>query len=255
MKTLIIEDEQLAADKLIKLIKQYDPAIEIVDQLDSVEDSVDWLSQNAAPDLIFLDIHLADGSSFEIFEQIQLQSPIIFTTAYDQYAIKAFKTKSVDYLLKPIKFEDLKMALDKFRDIFGTTSPPGLSEEMKALAELLQVQRKDYKSRFLVKSGNLIKTIAIPEIAYFVFEDRMTLLVTKDKHRYTLNYTLDELENLLDPLHFKRANRQFIVNIDAIHKIHPWFKGRLKLELIPHQNTKLVISAEKTKGFKEWLDR
>ena len=255
MEVLIIEDEQFAADKLIKLIQQCDPSIKILDQLDTVEDSVEWLVKNAAPDLLFLDIHLADGSSFEIFEQVNVTCPIIFTTAYDQYAIQAFKTKSIDYLLKPIKQEDLQKALDKFHDLFDKKAGPDFTQEMKVLANLIQNQQKIYKSRFLVKVGNQIKTISISDIAYFTFEDRTTLLVTKDKRRYPLKQTLDELEELLDPLQFNRANRQFIISIDAIHKIHPWFKGRLKLELSPKQDIDLVISAEKTKGFKEWLDR
>lgn len=255
MKTLIIEDEQFAGDKLIKLIHQYDPQIEILDQIDTVEDAVEWLEQNEVPDLLFLDIHLADGSSFEIFEQTEVNCPIIFTTAYDQYAIQAFKTKSVDYLLKPVKFDDLKAAMDKFKDLFGNKIYKGLSHEMQALASLLQGQQKVFKARFLVKVGNIIKTISITEVAYFLFEDRTTLLTTKDKHRYPVKYTLDELELMLDPHQFTRANRQFIINIDAIHKIHPWFKGRLKLDLSPPQTADLVISADKTKGFKEWLDR
>lgn len=255
MKTLIIEDEQLAADKLIKLIYQYDPGIEIIDQLETIEDSVEWFAQNPAPDLLFLDIHLADGLSFEIFEQVVVQCPIIFTTAYDQYAIRAFKTKSVDYLLKPIKLSDLSRALEKYKELFSQKQHPDFKEEMRALASLIKGKEISYKSRFLVRVGNLIKSISIEEIAYFFFEDRTTLLMTKDKHKYPVRHTLDELEEILDPHQFNRANRQFIISIDAIHKIHPWFKGRLKLDLMPPQNIDLVISSEKTKYFKEWLDR
>ena len=255
MKALIIEDELLAADKLIKLIHQYDPNVEILDQLDTVEDAVNWLEQNPHPDLLFLDIHLADGSSFEIFDQTSVQCPIIFTTAYDQYAIQAFKTKSVDYLLKPVKFEELKAAMEKFKELYGSSDHVSNSLEMHALASLIQSQQKAYKTRFLVKMGNIIRTVSITDVAYFLFEDRVTLLVTNDNHRYPVKNTLDELEEMLDPGQFARANRQFIVNISAIHKIHPWFKGRLKLELKPLQNTDLVVSSERTKSFKEWLDR
>ncbi len=255
MKTLIIEDEQFAANKLISLIHQYDPQIEILDQIDTVEDAVEWLNNNPAPDILFLDIHLADGSSFEIFEQTTVQVPIIFTTAYDQYAIRAFKTKSVDYLLKPIKFPDLKAALDKYHDLFGKPTTQDFGIEMRALASLIQSQQKEYKTRFLVKIGNIIKTISITEVAYFLFEDRTTLIVTKENRRYPLKQTLDELETMLDPHQFTRANRQFIISIDAIQKIHPWFKGRLKLDLNPPQQIDLVISSEKSRGFKEWLDR
>ena len=255
MKTLIIEDEQFAVDKLIKLIHQYDTSIQILEQLDTVEDSDEWLNHNPPPDLIFLDIHLADGSSFEIFEQTKIQCPIIFTTAYDQYAIKAFQTKGIDYLLKPVKFPDIKRALDKFKEFFEIKSTLDFSKEMHSLASLLQSQQKEYKTRFFIKMGNIIKTISITNVAYFQFEDRLTLLVTKDNHRYPIKHTLDELEEILDPVQFNRANRQFIINVDAIHKIHPWFKGRLKLDLSPKQNADLVVSTDKTKGFKEWLDR
>lgn len=255
MKTLVIEDEQFAADKLIRMLREYDPEIEILEQFDSVEDTVAWLQDNETPDLLFLDIHLADGSSFEIFEQLDVACPVIFTTAYDQYAIQAFKMKSVDYLLKPVKYEDLRQALDKFREMFQKTPTRSISQEMHALASLIQSQQKAYKTRFLVKVGNIIKTISIAEIAYFQFEDRSVLLVTTDNHRYPVNHTLEELEELLDPIQFNRANRQFLISIDAIHKIHPWFKGRLKLDLAPKQNADLVISSDKTKAFKEWLDQ
>lgn len=256
MQVLIIEDEQFAAEKLLGLIRQYDAEIEVLDQIDSVEDAVEWLSNHPEPDLLFLDIHLADGSSFEIFEEVQLSCPVIFTTAYDQYAIQAFKTRSVDYLLKPVRYEDLERALDKFRDMFGDPSKhqTALPVDINALAGLLQ-QQQTYKNRFLVKMGNTIKTIPITEVAYFQTEDRATLLITKTNRRYPVNYTLDELEPLLDPLQFNRANRQFLISIEAIHKIHPWFKSRLKLELNPAASAELVVSAEKTKGFKEWLDR
>ena len=255
MKVLIIEDEQIAADKLTGLVHHYDPTIEILEQFDTVEDTVDWLNNNNPPDLLFLDIHLADGSSFEIFEQTQVNCPVIFTTAYDQYAIQAFKTKSVDYLLKPVTFDELKTALDKYKEIYVNAPASDISNKMQALASLIQIQQKEYKNRFLIKSGNTIKTIPTADIAYFQFEDRATILTTKDKHRYPVSYTLDELEEILNPDQFNRANRQFIINIDAIHKIHPWFKGRLKLELEPKQNMDLVISADKTNKFKAWLDQ
>ena len=255
MKVLIIEDEQLAADKLLKLIRQYDSDIKILDHLETVEDSITWFSQNPAPDLLFLDIHLADGLSFEIFEEVEVNCPIIFTTAYDQYAIQAFKTKSIDYLLKPVKANDLAQALKKYKELFDHQPDPGFGKEIRALASLIQGQQIAYKSRFLIKVGNLIKTVPVSDIAYFFFEDRTTLLMTKDKHKYPVKHTLDELEELLDPHQFSRANRQFIISINAIQKIHPWFKGRLKLDLTPRQNVDLVVSADKTKRFKEWLDR
>lgn len=254
MKVLIIEDEQIAADKLTKLVHQYDPNIEILEQFDTVEGTVYWLQQNDAPDLLFLDIHLADGFSFEIFDQVEVKCPVIFTTAYDQYAIQAFKIKSVDYLLKPVKFEDLRAAMDKYKEIFESTPTQNFASDMQTLAKLIQNQQKEYKSRFLIKVGNIIKTISVNDVAYFHFEDRATLLVTSDNRRYPVNQTLDELEEMLDPKKFARANRQFIVTFEAIQKIHPYFKGRLKIDLTPKQSTDLVISSEKSKGFKKWLD-
>jgi len=223
MKVLIIEDEQIAANKLTMLVHQYDAKIKILEQFDTVEDTVEWLQQNDAPDLLFLDIHLADGSSFEIFDQVSVKCPVIFTTAYDQYAIQAFKIKSVDYLLKPIKFEDLQSALDKYKEIFVSTPASDFAKDMQALAQLIQTQQKEYKSRFLIKVGNIIKTISVDNVAYFQFEDRATLLVTTDNHRYPVNNTLDELEELLNPKQFARANRQFIITFGSIQKIHPNF--------------------------------
>ena len=255
MKALLIGDEQIAADKLTGLIHQYDSSIEILERFNTVEGTLAWLKENGSPDLLFLDIHLADGSGFKIFEQAKVSCPAIFTTAYDQYAIQAFKTKSVDYLLKPITFTDLKSAMDKYREIYATAPEADFSKEMQALARLIKNQQKEYKRRFLIKMGNTIKTIFISDIAYFLFEDRATLLITRDNHRYPVHYTLDELGKLLNPKQFNRANRQFIISIDAIHKIHPWFKGRLKLELQPKQKKDLEISAEKTNKFKNWLDQ
>ncbi len=254
MRALIIEDEQIAVDRLMKLIHQCDPTINIVEELDTVEDAVEWFTLNDPPDLLFLDIHLSDGSSFEIFDQIEIKCPIIFTTAYDQYAIKAFKTKSVDYLLKPIKLKDLKAALTKYHEVYNKSSFKEVASEMHLLSGLIKGLQKEYKSRFLVKLGKTITTVPIADVAYFVFEDRTVLLTTIHNKRYPVNFTLDELEGLLDSISFIRANRQFIISINAIKKIHPWFKGRLKLDLSPPQNINLVISAEKTKGFKEWLD-
>ncbi len=255
MNVLLIEDERPAAQKLIGLIRRYDPSIEILDEIDTVEDAVEWFQNNSEPDLLFLDIHLADGLSFEIFEQTKVSCPIIFTTAYDQYAIQAFKTKSVDYLLKPIKYPDLEAALNKFREIYKQEAAKPTMTDLQALAQLLQDRQKIYKTRFLIKTGNIIKSVPIEEVAYFCFEDRLTLLVTKGARRYPINHTLDELEEILDPQYFYRVNRQFIIHFEAIHKIHPYFKGRLKLDLIPPQNANLVVSADKSKYFREWLDR
>jgi len=255
MKALIIEDEELAIKKLVGLIHKFDENIEIIGGIDTVEDAVDWFSNNNLPDILFLDIHLADGSSFEIFEYVTVDCPIIFTTAYDNYALDAFKTNSIDYLLKPIKYDHLETALKKYYKIYPLEKPKPNQLNMDSLAELIRKNDKAYKSRFLVKSGNLISTVPINDVAYFYFEDRVTFLMTFEKKRFSIKQTLDELEGLLNPKNFNRANRQFIINIEAIDKIHPWFKGRLKLTLRPLQVMDLVISADKTRAFKAWLDR
>ena len=217
----MIEDEHLAAAKLAQLIHRYDPGIQILDEIDTVEESIEWLQQNPPPDLLFMDIHLADGSSFEIFNQVQVKSPIIFTTAYDKYAIQAFRTKSIDYLLKPIKYADFERAMHKFKEMFQRPTGFAKQEDLSDIAYFIRNQAKTYKNRFLIKVGNQIKSVSITEIAYFVFEDRTTLLVTKEGRRYPIKENLDLLEEKLNPLHFARANRQFIVGIDAIKKNSP----------------------------------
>lgn len=250
MKVLIIEDEPLAAEKLSGLLKKYDEEIEILAELDSVESAINWFSEEEEPDLILQDIHLADGSAFEIYEQVSPKSSIIFTTAYDEYAIEAFRLKSVDYLLKPIKFEALEQALKKYESIFKADQ-----SDMKELIGLLRSQTKSYRDRYLVKAGNLIKSINSKDIAYFYSDQRVIILVTHEGKKFPVDQTLDEIESELDPEMFNRANRQFIVNINAISEIHPYFKGRLKINLKPQQQGDIVISSEKSRGFKEWLGK
>ena len=252
MRILIIEDEPFAAKKLEEMIKEYDHDFEILEVLDSIEDAVTWFEQHAQPNLIFLDIHLADGLSFEIFDHVNIEVPIIFTTAFDRYAIQAFKTKSIDYLLKPVRFEELKLALDKYLSWFGD---PYQQDQLQMLAKTLKQGHQSYKRRFLVRAGNVIKTVPLTDIAYFSSMDRTTQIVTSNGRQYPIRQNLDELESLLDPMQFYRANRQFIIRIEAIAKIQPWFKGRLKLQLSPPQGVDLVVSSEKTPAFKRWLDR
>jgi two-component system LytT family response regulator len=253
MKVLIIEDEVPAAEKLVKLIKKYDPNIEILAQFDDVETTVNWFKKNEEPDLMFLDIHLADGLSFEIFNQTDVKCPIIFTTAYDQYAIHAFKVNSVDYLLKPIKYDDFESALKKYKSVYATKEPD--VPNFQKIADLIKNQQRAYKSRFLAKAGNFIKTIAIEDVSYFISEDKVTFIVSKKNKMYPINYTLDDLEELLDPGQFNRANRKFLIGIDSIAEIHPYFKGRLKIVLAPKQEEELVVSSGKSSSFKNWLGK
>lgn len=254
MKAIIIEDEAFAAEALEKIVHQLRPDTEILDKLESIEESVEWLETNRPPDLIFCDIHLSDGSSFEIFKQVDLKCPVIFTTAYNEYAIEAFKVNSIDYLLKPLKKEEVLKAIKKYEDLRQND----FSKEIENLHNLLKNSETGRttpnKSRFMVKSGQTIKTIFSKEIAYFLAEEGVVLLVTFQGKRFVVNYTLDQLEEELEPKDFFRANRQIIVNINSVQTVNPYFKGRLHLELDPKTEDDQIVSSSKASAFKEWLD-
>ncbi|TDE16847.1 LytR/AlgR family response regulator transcription factor [Dyadobacter psychrotolerans] len=248
MKILIIEDENLAAKRLITLVKQQLPACEIYGNLDTVTSATDWLKNNPEPDLIFLDIQLADGISFEIFEKIKVNSPIIFCTAYDQYAIKAFKLNSIDYLLKPVDPEELERALNKFQS--GRKQPSVTLDQIK---HLLQPIPKTFKNRFLVKVGERIQTIDKQEIAFFFSEDKVTFLQTRLGKKFIIDYTLDEVEGMLDPEHFFRLNRKYISAISAIKEVFTYSNSRLKIHLENCADNDILISRERMGPFKNWL--
>lgn len=254
MRTVIIEDEAFAADALEALISRVIPTARVEARLESIEESLEWFEENPAPDLLFCDIHLSDGNSFEIFKNIELKCPVIFTTAYDQYAIEAFKVNSIDYLLKPVKEEDLKRAFDKYQHM----QKDDVARELENIRSLLRqgpsVVRPEPKSRFMVKSGQSIKAIPQEEIAYFLAEEGVVLLVSFDKKRYIVNYTLEQLDEQLDPRSFFRANRGLIVNIKAVSRAEPYFKGRLLLQTEPPLPEDQVISSSKAAAFKDWLD-
>ena len=255
MKVVIIEDEALAAEKLAKMLHTYDPELQVEARLGSVEGAVEWLQNNPAPDLLFVDIHLEDGLCFEIFKEVEVKAPVIFTTAYDQYAIKAFQVNSIDYLLKPVQYEKLANSLNKLKSLQENLQPTTPPLRLEELAKLMNATASSYKSRFLVKSGARIRAVKIDEIAYFFVDQKLNLLVTRDGQKYPVDYTLDDLMNLLDPDLFFRVNRQLIVHIDAAMEIHPHFKGRLRLELDPPIDAEVVISSERTPAFKAWLDK
>lgn len=252
MKTIIIEDEVFAADALEKMLLKLRPNAQVLAKLESVEDTVDWFQKNKSPDLIFCDIHLSDGSSFEIFRQVEVKSPVIFTTAFNQYAIDAFKVNSIDYLLKPIKQEELQQAVEKYEDL----KTVNVSEELHNLQKMINrvSQKEEKKSRFMVKSGQVIKTIPSEDVAYFLAEEGVVLLVTFEGKRFVVNYTLDELDKQVDNNMFFRANRQLIVNIIAVKEVNPYFKGRLHLSVEPRIKEDQIISSSKASAFKEWLD-
>ena len=256
MKVLIIEDEKPAANRLATLIHQYDPNIEILDRLDSVKKSIAWLCTHALPDLTFMDIQLADGHSFDILEAMPFKAPIIFTTAYDEYAIKAFKVNSVDYLLKPIDFDEFSAAINKYKDIYqpgkGSSIPTAVMENLQKAMGMLT---HPYKARFIVKVGEHIRSIPVEEIAYFFSLEKMTYLQTKVDRRFIIDYPLDRLEEMVDPRQFFRINRKYLVGMDAIGDIVTYSSSRLKLKLIHSEDMDSIVSRERVQAFKDWLDQ
>jgi DNA-binding LytR/AlgR family response regulator len=246
MKVLIFEDEKLNAERLVELIKRYDPSTEVTAILESVKQGIEWLTKNPSPELIFMDIRLTDGLSFELFEKMNIEIPVIFTTAYDEYAIRAFKVNSVDYIVKPVDFSELKAAIDKFRKL-----KPLLSREF--IQNILEHSNTKYKNRFLVKVGDQLRHIECSDIAYFMFEDGLVMAVTKGKSSLPMDYSLDHLEQLLNPSDYFRLNRKIIARINSIAKIHSYFNGRLKIELIPTVDKDIIVSRERVGRFKEWM--
>ena len=249
MRVLIIEDEPAAARQLKRMIQSILPTCQILDNLDSVEQTIEWFTQNPAPDLAFFDIQLSDGLSFDIFRQVKIDCPIIFTTAYDQYAIQAFQVNSIDYLLKPIEPKVLKRAIEKYNQL---KTPIDTSQLQQLLSNFTTAQNRK-KSRFLVKRGQQLLSIAVEDVAYFLSEDKVTFLVTSNR-RYPINYTLDEIENLIDNMQFFRLNRKLIAHFKSIQKIHKYFNGKLLVEILPSLPEKIMVSREKANSFKHWLD-
>ena len=254
MKILIIEDESLAAEKLCNTLNAIDPECEILDVINSVDEGKAWLENNHHPDLILSDIHLSDGLSFAIFSDIEIECPIIFITAYEKYAIQAFEVNSIDYLLKPVEENRLRQALEKYKLLqnLRTDNRVLLFQEFK---ELLSKGSREYKERFLCKLGNKIKSIPTSSIRYFYSKDKITFIIDKDNTRLPINNTLDEIDQLVDPKYFFRVNRKFVVHYESISEIHPYFKGRLKINLDPDVAEDIIVSTERSPLLKSWLDR
>lgn len=249
MKVIIAEDEKLAAERLHTLVKEYDATIELSGCFDSVEDTVKYLRTHARPDLLLLDIHLSDGHSFDIFQQVAYNGPVIFTTAYDQYALEAFRIFSIDYILKPVSLEALTAAMEKFRNLsagFSATDyrqlsavPPGPS----------------YKKRFLGKVGQRLFFIDTADIAWFQADNKVVYLVDKEGNRYVTEHSMEKLQALLDPQEFFRLNRRYIIRINAIRQVKPYLNGRLKLSVkaeLPPED--MVISRDRVAEFREWAE-
>lgn len=253
MKFLIIEDEKPAAKRLTKMVKSIRANCEIMGTLDTVEGAVDWLKKNSQPDLIFMDVQLADGISFEIFGQMEVTAPIIFTTAYDEYALQAFKVNSLDYLLKPIDSEELEKALCQYDKY---TRQGNKSVDNSVIADLLQtLTKKEYKERFLVKIGQQLTYLKVSNIAYFYSEEGLIFACQQNGKRHHLDYTLDQLAEVLNPDDFFRINRKIITHLPAIKKIHTYFNSRLKLELTPTTQLETIVSRDRVSDFKKWLDK
>ncbi|MBK8143270.1 MAG: response regulator transcription factor [Chitinophagaceae bacterium] len=249
MKVIIVEDEKLATERLQTLLKTYDPSIEIIACLESIEDTVHYLKNHSHPDLLLLDIHLSDGHSFEIFKQVSYNRPIIFTTAYDEYALDAFKMLSIDYILKPVSGEALATALNKFKSMSLSFSATDLSRVSQGWKD----QR--YKKRFLGKIGQRLFFIDAEEVAFFQADNKIVYLADKEGNRYIIDHTMERLEEQLDPQHFFRLNRKFIVNISAIQQVKPYYNNRLRLSVKgANQQEEMVISRERVADFKIWAD-
>lgn len=248
MKVVIVEDERLAAERLETLLLQYDPSVEVMACLESIEESVAYLKEHAHPDLLFLDIHLSDGHSFEIFKQVNYQRPVIFTTAYDQYALEAFKIFSIDYILKPVTREALATALHKLRSL-----PAGFSPEFQPL--LSPPGENRFKKRFLGKVGQRLFFIPTEQVSFFLADNKIVYLVDKEGNRYVVEYTMEQLGGLLNPEQFFRLNRSFIVSIDAIRQVKPWYNSRLKLSLAGQQEgEEIVVSRDRVAKFRLWAE-
>lgn len=252
MKIVIIEDEAPAFRRLQKILEEVMPDVELVEVFDSVEGAVEWIKANDQPDLFFMDIQLSDGLSFEIFDQVNVSSPVIFTTAFDEYMLKAFKVNSVDYLLKPIKKEDLQFSIEKLSKLRSLYSSGDIN--INEIVKQINLESRDYKSRYLIRQGDKMLSVETDQIAFFQTRNGVVHLTTFADRTFLMDQSLDELESSLNPQQFYRANRQFIVCFSAIQAIHKYHKGKLLVEVKPKSRDEIIISAEKASKFKLWMD-
>lgn len=252
MRLFIIEDEAAASRQLKRLCEKYLPEFEIAGAVQSVREAVSWLSVNPSPEVIFMDVELTDGQSFDILREVDINSFVIFTTAYDQFAIRAFDLNSLAYLLKPISEDHFKKAVKKLRGQLSSSTNPGNWQNI--LSALSQNANTDYKERFLIRHGSKLISLSENQIAYFHREEGVVLVYTSDGSKFNISHSLEELEQLLDPKSFFRINRSFIARIDAISQIHDYFNSKLKLKLSPPAPVDVIVSKEKSPLFKKWLD-
>lgn len=251
MRVLIIEDEPQAAARIERLIKELVPSALILDKLDSVKRAVEWFSKNPKPDLALMDIQLADGLSFKIFEHVEIRCPVIFTTAYDEYALKAFKVNSIDYILKPVDRDELNNALVKLTTLTKRDNTDSLQENINQVINLLS---KKFKERFIVKVGEHLHTIQVKDIIYFYSHDKTTFCVTLEGRTMIIDFSLEQLETMLDPeIHF-RVNRKYLIKLAAIKDIITYTNSRLRLILLASTDNDIIVARERVQEFKQWLD-
>lgn len=251
MQILIVEDELLLAKGLQKMLLMIEPGAEISGITQSVEETVQWLQKNNDPDLVLMDIELADGQSFDIFKKVQLDTPVIFATAYDEFAIKAFKVNSIDYLLKPIKENELRNAIDKFKRSGRTQQSISINDLLQKLEQISKPA--GYRNRFLIKQGQKMMSIDVSDVAYIFSENKCTFIRTSQNQKYIVDIPLDVLESELSPQQFFRANRQYILTGKSVVSIHPWFNQKLKVDLKPETNEPVIISRDKANKFRTWM--
>jgi DNA-binding LytR/AlgR family response regulator len=249
MKILIIEDELPAARQLTRMLQQLDSQLTIIETIDSIDTAVRWFKTFPAPDLVMMDIQIADGLSFEIFRQVEVPSPVIFTTAYDQYALQAFKVNAVDYLLKPVEPEALKDAIERVRARAKASVGHGIDVEML----YSHFAQPTYKERFLVRSGQQMLSIRTADIAFFLSDEGLTQAYTHEGKRYFVDHSLEELERLLNPALYFRINRHLTIHQEAVKAIHPHLNGRLKLDTKPNAPEDVFVSRDRSGAFKTWL--
>ncbi|PCJ96498.1 MAG: DNA-binding response regulator [Flavobacteriaceae bacterium] len=255
MNIVIIEDEVLAANKLEQLVLQYNPNFKILAKIRSVKEAIAWFTNQGLPDLLFMDIHLLDGNSFDILKKIEINCLVVFTTAHNRYALDAFKVNSIDYLLKPINYDKLEKAFQKLEQLQKKLNGQS-SDQLQQLMASLSQQNTTYKDRFLVKSGTKMFSVDVGDISQFYSEERISFLHTRQQKRFMISQSLEELESILDPKDFFRINRQMIVHINSIIVVHKHFKGRLKIELNTVSPFKeIMVSSRRASDFQTWLDR
>jgi len=250
MKALLLEDEPYAVQQVQSLLAETAPEINLIAVLDSIQSTVEWFSAHSPPDLVFMDVHLADGSCFEIFSHININTPVIFITAYDQYALEAFRVNGLDYLLKPLKKKDLERSLERFYEILSKKS--GHEDYDRIAREILQ-KTGQYQKRLLIRYGQKISIIAISDVAYFYAESKDTFICNFDKRHYPADQNLEQLQQILSPEEFFRVNRKILINIKAITSMTSYSRSRIKLHLDPPFEEDVIVSTERTPSFKNWL--